>query len=106
MKLVHDQAGVFVAAGEADQLSKVVGYIKKNARVNDGLLTILYFPMFNFLTGIQNPTFYDIFFPHNVGSLSRQKAIIDEIKNNQIRFIVATEGLLNPCQKAPPKPLH
>jgi len=98
-KVAYSKAGVFLVPEQGDQLLKVVNFIKKNARINDGLLTILYSPMFNFLTERHNPTFYDIFFPHHVGSIANQKEIIEEIEDNQMKFIVATEGLLNPTKR-------
>ena len=52
-------------------------------------------PMFNFLLKRQNPIFYDIFFPHTIGGLDKQKQIIRDFKNLIPRYLIVTIGFVD-----------
>ena len=89
-------AGVFVAREQADEILKVLNYVKAHSRPQHGVMTMLYLPMFNFLSERDNPTFYDIFFPHTVGPVANQERIIDDMTKNNVKFIIASKGLFYP----------
>jgi hypothetical protein len=68
----------------------------KNSQDKNGLLTMFYIPMFNFLCDRGNPTFYDIFFPHTVGTVENQEKIVDDIRGRKVAFTVTAKGVFEP----------
>ena len=76
----------------------ILNYVKTKSDPGEGLLTMIYLPMFNFLAERENPLFYDIFFPHHVGSAANQKNIIDNMKQKRPKFIITTLGLVAPAE--------
>ncbi len=95
ISLASDRAHVFVQAEAADEILGALNYIKTNSNPDEGLTAMIYLPMFNFLAERENPLFYDIFFPHHVGSPANQKRIVDNMRCKAPKFIVTTSGLVS-----------
>jgi hypothetical protein len=98
IKLGGVRASLLVDPDQKRHINNIVNYLTENSRNNDSLLTMLYIPMFNFLSGLDNPTFYDIYFPHTVGPIENQKKIVEDIRRRKIALIVTTRGVLEAAE--------
>jgi hypothetical protein len=92
-----DRADVMIEPEQKRDISKIVNYLNENSTSRDTLLTLFYLPMFNFISNRNNPYFYDIFFPHNLGSEKNQQRMVGEIKKHMITYIIIKKDVLTPA---------
>jgi len=70
-------------------VNSIVQMISEHTGKEDYLLCMPYDSIFNFLTGLRNPTRYDIFFPGVMdGSKDQQDSIIESIKHPKLKYII------------------
>jgi hypothetical protein len=90
--LDHPRARVFVSKKQHQALDPILEFFKTHAAPEDYLVCMPYASLFNFLTGLRNPTRHDIFLPGEMtGSHKQQQEIIRSMQNPRLRYAILDE---------------
>jgi len=82
-------ARVLIPAQDSKFINSIVRFILEHSSKEDFLVCMPYEPIFNFLTGLRNPTRYDIFLPGEMdGSQEQQEEIIRSMATPRLKFII------------------
>ncbi|MFN7975840.1 MAG: glycosyltransferase family 39 protein [Acidobacteriota bacterium] len=86
----YPRAPMFLGAPKAAALAKVLAYVKGHVTSKDGLFVLPYEPGIYYLSGIDNPTRYDMILPGNVNADS-EREIVETLEKKQVPYVLLIE---------------